>query len=108
MHYQYGPGMDPDQYTFGRMHSQSANNFFSIDDPEIDEWSQAQRTELDPDARQDLWLKILQKDLAQAYRLWTVNPYHTQLRREWMFNLTDTYNAWNPARRARSWSGFTS
>ncbi len=95
-HYQYGPAQDPDQYTYGPMHSQSAGNFYSIDDPEIDEWCQAQRTETDPDKRQEYWVKILSKDLEQAYRLWTVNPYRIQLRREFMFNQSDTYNAWNP------------
>jgi ABC-type transport system substrate-binding protein len=95
-HYQYGPAQDPDQYTYGPMHSESAGNFYSIDDAEIDEWSQAQRTEVDPVARQELWEKIMRKDLEQAYRLWTVNPYRMQIRREWMFNHSDTYNAWNP------------
>lgn len=95
-HFQYGPAQDPDQYTFGPMHSESPGNFYSINDPDVDEWSLAQRTEVDPDAREQLWKNILQRDQEESYRLWMVNPYRTQFRREFMFNHTDTYNAWNP------------
>ena len=95
-HFQYGPAQDPDQYTFGPMHSDSPGNFYSINDPDVDEWALAQRTEVDPDAREQLWKNIVQRDQEQSYRLWMVNNYRTQHRLPWFFNHSDTYNAWNP------------
>ncbi|MCY3706740.1 MAG: ABC transporter substrate-binding protein, partial [Gammaproteobacteria bacterium] len=100
-HLQYGPAQDPDQYTYGPMHSESPGNFYQINDPDVDEWALAQRTETDPAKREQLWKNILQRDQEQAYRLWLVNPYRTQFRREFMFNHCDTYNAWNPGWAAK-------
>lgn len=95
-HYQYGPAQDPDQYINGPMHSESPGNFYGINDPQIDQWAREQRVETDYARREEIWLEVMKKDLSETWRIWTLNPYRIALRREWMFNLTDTYNAWNP------------
>ncbi|MDA1062612.1 MAG: ABC transporter substrate-binding protein, partial [Chloroflexi bacterium] len=61
-------GFDPDNWFHGQVHSESPGNRWRSNDPEIDAWAEAQQLELDPDARKELWQKIWDKDLDQAYR----------------------------------------
>ncbi len=91
-----GAEMDADGLTYGKMHSESPGNFYGINDPDIDEWTQAQRLELDVDKRSDLFELIRQKELENMWRIFAVNPYRIAARRGYLFNEIDTYNAWNP------------
>ena len=61
-------GYDADNWFHGQVHSQSPGNRWRTNDAEIDEWAEAQQIELDPAARADIWRKIWDKDLDQAYR----------------------------------------
>jgi peptide/nickel transport system substrate-binding protein len=61
-------GFDADNWFHGQVHSESPGNRWRINDPEIDEWAETQQLELDPDARQEIWQKIWDKDLDQMYR----------------------------------------
>ena len=61
-------GYDADNWFHGQVHSQSPGNRWQTNDAEIDGWAEAQQTELDPAARADLWRKIWDRDLEQAYR----------------------------------------
>jgi len=61
-------GFDADNYFYNQIHSQSPGNRWNINDPQIDEWAIAQQTELDPDKRKEIFRKIWDRDLDQAYR----------------------------------------
>ena len=61
-------GYDADNWFHGQVHSESPGNRWQTNDAEIDGWAEAQQLELDPDARSELWRKIWDKDLDQAYR----------------------------------------
>ena len=61
-------GYDADNWFHGQVHSQSPGNRWRTNDAEIDEWAEAQQIELDPAARAEIWRKIWDKDLDQAYR----------------------------------------
>ena len=62
-------GFDPDNWFHGQIHSASPGNRWRMNDPELDEWAEAQQLELDPDARKEIWQKIFDKDLDQMYRV---------------------------------------
>ncbi len=91
-----GAEMDADGLTYGKLHSESPGNFYGINDPDVDEWTQAQRFELDVDKRAEIFEKIRQRELEEAWRIFCVNPYRIAARRGYLFNEIDTYNAWNP------------
>ncbi len=61
-------GYDADNWFHGQVHSESPGNRWQTSDAEIDGWAEAQQLELDPTARAELWRKIWDKDLDQAYR----------------------------------------
>ena len=61
-------GFDADNYFYNQIHSQSPGNRWNINDPQIDEWAIAQQTELDPELRKEIFRKIWDRDLDQAYR----------------------------------------
>ena len=61
-------GFDADNWFHGQIHSESGGNRTRINDPQIDEWAEAQQLELDPEARKEIWKKIWDRDLDQAYR----------------------------------------
>ena len=61
-------GYDADNWFHGQIHSESPGNRWQTSDAEIDGWAEAQQIELDPSARAELWRKIWDKDLDQAYR----------------------------------------
>ena len=61
-------GFDADNWFHGQVHSESPGNRWVTNDAEIDVWAEAQQIELDPAARAELWRKIWDKDLEQAYR----------------------------------------
>ena len=64
------PAYSVDQIAFPFMHSTGGANFGSIDDPELDQLIEAQREELDDEARRDLWHQIWDRDLDQVYYMY--------------------------------------
>ena len=61
-------GFDADNWFFAHIHSESPGNRWKLSDPQLDEWALAQQTELDPEARKEIWQKIWDHDLDMAYR----------------------------------------
>ena len=61
-------GFDADNFFFGQVHSSSPGNRWRFNDAQIDEWAEAQQTELDPEARREIWQKMWTYELEQAYR----------------------------------------
>ena len=77
-------GYDADNWFHGQVHSQSPGNRWRINDPQIDEWAEAQQIELDPDARKELWQKIWDQDADQAYRPTIPSGFWLEVYQPWM------------------------
>ncbi|MHB8577639.1 MAG: ABC transporter substrate-binding protein, partial [Dehalococcoidia bacterium] len=92
-----GPSLDPDAYSYDPLNSKSTKNYFRVNDPQLDQLTQAQRVEFDIPKRQDLLKQIMARDLDQAYRMWTVTPYKLNVRYPYLYNAVDQVHAWGPA-----------
>jgi peptide/nickel transport system substrate-binding protein len=92
-----GPSLDPDAYAYDPLHSKSTKNYFKVNDPELDRLTEAQRVEFDTPKRQQLLKQIMERDLDQAYRMWTVTQYKLNTRYPYLFNAVDQVHAWGPA-----------
>ena len=77
-------GYDADNWFHGQVHSQSPGNRWRINDPQIDEWAEAQQIELDPEARKELWQKIWDQDADQAYRPTIPSGFWLEVYQPWM------------------------
>ncbi len=77
-------GFDADNYFHGHVHSKSTGNRWQTNDSEIDAWADAQQVELNPEKRRELWRKIWDKDLDQAYRPPTAGGIAIQVYQPWM------------------------
>jgi peptide/nickel transport system substrate-binding protein len=91
-----GPSLDPDAYAYGALNSKSPNNYFHVNDPMLDQLTQAQQNELDIPKRQQILQQIMKQDLDQAYRLWTLNGYKINVRYPYVYGITDQIHAWCP------------
>jgi ABC-type transport system substrate-binding protein len=91
-----GPGWDPDTFAYQALHSKSTKNYFKVNDPKVDELALKQRETMNTDARKKILAELMDYDLDQVTRLWTVAPYKINLRKPNFYNLTDTEAAWNP------------
>ena len=85
--------VDPDDLAYAELHSNGRANPSGIADPEIDEWSVAQRQAIDPLERADVLERIRLKALDDAWRIILVNPYHVRARTTNVSNLLNTYYA---------------
>lgn len=91
-----GPGWDPDAFAYHALYSKSPRNYFHVNDPQIDDWAVKQRQTMDAEARKKILMDLMNYDLDQVTRLWTITPYKINLRKPNLFNLVDTEAAWNP------------
>ena len=91
-----GPGWDPDTFAYHALYSKSPKNYFKVKDSKIDDLALRQRTELNREDRLATLTELMEYDLDQVTRLWTVAPYKINLRKPNMFSLIDTEAAWNP------------
>ena len=98
-------GYDPDNWFHGQVHSQSPGNRWRTDDPEIDAWAEAQQLELDPEARKDLWQKIWDKDLDQAYRPGLPWGFSLEVYQPWMRGIRFTGTSPGDNNSYYTWGG---
>jgi peptide/nickel transport system substrate-binding protein len=91
-----GPGWDPDTFAYHALHSKSPKNYFKVNDPKIDALALKQRQTMDREERKSILTELMEYDLDQVTRLWTVAPYKINLRKPNFYNLIDTEAAWNP------------
>ena len=98
---------DPDDLAYAELHSDGRANPSGIADPDIDEWSIAQRQTLDPFERADFLERIRLKTLEDTWRIFLVNPYHVRARSANVFNLLNAYYAESlelaPKQLERTW-----
>lgn len=91
-----GPGWDPDTFAYHALHSSSPKNYFKVNDPRIDDLAEQQRRVLDRTERTAILQELMEYDVDQVTRLWTMAPYKLNMRKPNLFNLIDTEAAWNP------------
>lgn len=90
-----GPGWDPDTFSYQAMYSKSTNNYFHINDPQVDALCVKERTTLEPTARKQALTDLMNYDLDQVTRLWTVAPYKINMRKPNVYSIIDTEAAWS-------------
>ena len=95
---------DPDELTYGRLHS-SRNG--AVRDGVLDDLCERQRRELDAVRRSELLERIRLRDAELGWRLTLVNPYGLIARRGHAFNVGGAYFAHdfqrNPKQFERAW-----
>ncbi|HRC62144.1 MAG TPA: ABC transporter substrate-binding protein [Dehalococcoidia bacterium] len=79
------PGFDADNYFYNQLYSTSPGNRHQIKDPQIDQWAEQQRVELDPAKRKDLHKKIWDRVWTdQMYRIPQAGGYAFELYQPWL------------------------
>ena len=86
-------GYDADNWFHGQVHSESPGNRWQTSDAQIDGWAEAQQIELDPAARAELWRKIWDRDLDQAYRPTLPWGFSLEVYQPWVRGLRFTGSA---------------
>jgi len=77
-------GFDANNFFYNQLHSESPGNRWLINDPQIDEWAEAQSVELDADARRDILRKIWDRMLDQMYRPPLADGYFFEIYQPWL------------------------
>jgi peptide/nickel transport system substrate-binding protein len=62
-------GFDADNYFYNHLRSDSPGNRWRIKDPQIDEWTDQQHTEIDPQARREVLRKIWHRIQDKMYKV---------------------------------------
>ena len=70
-------------YFYDNVHSQSAKAYHAVNDPQIDEWAEQQRSEVDPQARKEILRKIWDRTLDQVYRIEHPKDFSTTVLQPW-------------------------
>lgn len=92
-----GPSVEPDAYSYDPLNSKSPKNYFHVNDATLDDLTVKQGQALDVNTRRGLLKQIMDRDLDQMYRIWTITPYKISVRYPHVFNVIDTIHAWmNP------------
>ncbi|MBI4298744.1 MAG: ABC transporter substrate-binding protein [Chloroflexi bacterium] len=69
------PGTSWDFSTYATMYSKSPNNFYFINDPEVDRLATLQRTTFDPAKQREAYQKLFQLGEENVYRLEAMLPF---------------------------------
>ena len=80
------PGYSMDQWIYPFFHSEGSLNYGSIVDPDLDAMLVAQRTETNPDAQKEIWLKISDRIHDQVYQAWFPEPLIRTVWHNYMLN----------------------
>jgi len=97
-------GHDADNFFYAQVHSTSAGNRGRINDAQLDQWSDAERSEINPQARRELLRKIWDRYLDQAYRVdkpvqqsfSTYQPWLRGLRWVGSLGVNSSFYDWGP------------
>jgi peptide/nickel transport system substrate-binding protein len=80
-------GFDADTFFHAHIHSQSAANRYYLNDPQIDEWAEQQKVELDPDVRKEIHRKIWDRMLENVWRIDMPAAESWSLYQPWLRNV---------------------
>ena len=79
------PGFDADNYFYNQIYSKSPGNRHHIEDTQIDQWAEQQRTELDPAKRKDIHKKIWDRiHTDQMFRISQAAGYTYEIQQPWL------------------------
>ena len=95
-------GFDAENYFYNSMHSTAPGNRWRFNDPKIDELTEAQQVELDPDARKEIFQEIWTYELEKAYRpvigggagFYVYQPWLRGIRFGGALSTTNIYQDW--------------
>ena len=95
-------GFDAENYFYNSMHSEAPGNRWRFNDPKIDELTEAQQVELDPDARKAIFQEIWTYELEKAYRpvigggagFYVYQPWLRGIRFGGALSTTNIYQDW--------------
>jgi len=79
-------GSEPDEMSFGLLHSKAQSNFNFVNDPLLDDLTVKQANALDTNERRTILKQIMDRDLDQMYRIFTASLYFTAVRHPHVFN----------------------
>ncbi|MBX7110956.1 MAG: ABC transporter substrate-binding protein [Dehalococcoidia bacterium] len=78
-------GFDADNYFYNQIYSTSPGNRHRLSDPQVDQWADQQRTELDPNKRKDIHKKIWDRiHTDQMYRISQAAGYAYEVQQPWL------------------------
>jgi len=80
-------GTQADNYFKNQLKSDSAGNWFTINDPQLDQWADEQSVELDPDARREMLRRIWDRVLDKAYRVEHTNSVSFSMYQPWLYGM---------------------
>ena len=80
---------DLDQYLYEVFYSKSPGDYGRINDPKLDQMVEAQRSELDPKKRTDLWRQAVQ--YINGDQAWATALFYGELYRLWQPSVKDLY-----------------
>jgi len=79
------PGFDADTYFYNQVYSQSPGNRHRLSDPQIDEWAEQQRVELDETARKEILKKMWDRIwVDQMFRIPQAGGYAFEIYQPWL------------------------
>ena len=95
-------GFDAENYFYNSMHSTAPGNRWRFNDPKLDELTEAQQVELDPDARKEIFQEIWTYELEKAYRpvigggagFYVYQPWLRGIRFGGALSTTNIYQDW--------------
>lgn len=101
-------GVDLDDFTYRIMRTGEIANYWNISDPQLDALLDAQQAEFDREKRKEIARKIMDRDLDNVYRLWTVSNLFWEVKRPSVQNWVthDVYmfaNGWGSHVTETSW-----
>lgn len=77
-------GATGEHVIYGLNHSKSSGNRWRISDPQIDQWAEAHRSELNEEKRRELARKVWDRMLDQVYRVEKGTGYSFALQQPWL------------------------
>jgi peptide/nickel transport system substrate-binding protein len=80
-------GTQADNYFKNQLKSDSAGNWFTIKDPQLDQWADDQSVELDANKRRDILRKIWDRVLDKAYRVEHTNSVAFTMYQPWLYGM---------------------
>lgn len=83
-------GFEQDEMVYGTLHSKAPSNFTFVNDPTMDDLVIKQGNELNKSERQKILKQVMERDLDQQFRTWTVALNLIHIRQPYTFNYLAT------------------
>jgi peptide/nickel transport system substrate-binding protein len=77
-------GASGEHVVYGLNHSKSSGNRWRINDPQVDQWAEQHKSELNPQTRAELARKVWDRVLDQVYRVEKPSGYSFSLQQPWL------------------------